>query len=100
MRGVSYNRIYEEHIKESWSGKKEIGLIAQEVMEILPEVVTHAEDVDEYGINYGNVVGLLVEGIKDQAKIVEDQKEIINNQQKDIDKLKEMVYNIQQMMEK
>jgi hypothetical protein len=100
MRGVSYNRIYEEHIKDSWTGKTEIGLIAQEVMEILPEVVTHAEDVDEYGINYGNVVGLLVEGIKDQAKIVEEQKEIINNQQKDIDKLKEMVYNIQQMMEK
>ena len=45
------------------------------------------------------MVGLLVESIKDQNVIVESQKEIINNQQKDIDILKEMVYNIQQLME-
>jgi len=92
MRGVSYNRIYEEHIKDSWTGEKEIGLIAQEVIDILPEVVTYAEDVDEYGINYGNIAGLLIEGIKDQQKL-------INSQQEKIDKLEEMVYNLMNKME-
>jgi hypothetical protein len=76
-----------------------MGMIAQEVEEIVPEVVSYDAEADEYGLDYSKMVGLLVESIKDQHAIVEAQKEIINNQQKDIDKLKEMVYNIQKLME-
>ncbi len=48
LRGVWYNRIDDE------TKKRNIGVIAQEVDEVLPEVVTYAEDVDEYGVAYGN----------------------------------------------
>jgi len=43
---------------------KAIGLIAQEVQEVLPEIVS-ADDNGYLGIRYNNVVGVLVEAIKE-----------------------------------
>jgi len=48
-------------------------VIAQEVNEVLPEVVTYAADVDEYGVQYGNFTGLFIEAFKEQQKIIDDQ---------------------------
>lgn len=59
LRGVSYVK----------NGRKEIGLIAQEVDIVLPEVVDQTEDGFKT-IAYANVVGLLVEAIKEQKKII------------------------------
>ena len=47
------------------TGKKETGLIAQEVLKVLPEIVNINTADGYYNISYGNIVGLLVEGIKD-----------------------------------
>jgi len=63
LEGVSYN------LKES--GEASIGLIAQEVEKILPEVVR----TDEEGyksIAYGNIVALLIEAIKEQDQRIKD----------------------------
>jgi len=78
LRGVSYNKI---GIDDSISDKTEIGVIAQEINEVVPEVVTYAEDVDEYGVSYGNLAALLIEAIKEQATQ-------IRQLQSDISKLK------------
>ena len=43
------------------------GLIAQEVLEILPEAVMGSEE-DHYSLAYGNMAGLLVEGIKELTR--------------------------------
>jgi len=60
LRGVSFNW------KEG-TEKTQIGLIAQEVEKILPEVVNYPEDEKgNYTISYGKIVGLLVEAIKEQ----------------------------------
>ena len=72
LRGVFYNRIDDE--KEC----RKTGVIAQEINEILPEVVTYAADVDEYGVSYGNIVGVLIEGMKEQQIQIEELKTIIN----------------------
>ena len=69
MRGVGYNKIGEE--------KRSIGVIAQEVLEVLPEVV-HQDDQGMYSVAYGNIVGVLIEAVKEQ--------------QIEIEKLKSMVY--------
>lgn len=64
LRGVYFNRI--------GSNTKHIGVIAQEVNEILPEVVSYTENEDRYSVAYGNMVGILIEAIKEQnEKIVE-----------------------------
>ena len=47
------------------TGKIETGLVAQEVIKILPEVVNLDNSTNYYNISYGNMNGLLVEGIKE-----------------------------------
>ena len=58
LRGVYYTRIDDE------TKTRKVGVIAQEINEVLPEVVEYASDVDEYGVTYGNITGLLIEAIK------------------------------------
>ena len=81
LRGVYYNRTDDK------TKKRNIGVIAQEVEEILPEVVTYASDVDEYGVSYGNFAGLFIEAIKEQQKT-------INKQSEEIEELKEILNNL------
>ena len=69
LRGVTFE--YKE------SGQKQIGFIAQEVEKIIPEVV--GENPDGYkGVQYQNIVGLLVEAIKEQQKQIDELKGQIN----------------------
>jgi hypothetical protein len=68
MRGVYYTRIDDEN------GPRKTGVIAQEMNEILPEVVSYAADTDEYGVSYGNIVGVLIEAIKEQQKQIDELK--------------------------
>lgn len=69
LRGVTFD------FKES--KQKQIGVVAQEVEQIIPEVV--GENPDGYkGVQYGNLVGLLIEAIKEQQKQIEELKEKIN----------------------
>jgi hypothetical protein len=44
-------------------GKRRTGLIAQDVAKVLPEAV-YGDETSHYSLAYGNLVGLLVEGIK------------------------------------
>ena len=68
LAGVYYNRIDDE--KKS----REIGFIAQDVNEVTPELVTYAEDVDQYGVKYQNATALLVEAVKELTQQVNDLK--------------------------
>jgi hypothetical protein len=73
MRGVFYDKIGEE------SKGRQLGVIAQEVNQILPEAVTYAADVDEYGVKYGNIVGVLIEAIKEQQLQIEKLQNKLDN---------------------
>jgi len=77
LRGVYYNRI-ETNDEKVDPNKRQIGVIAQEVNEVLPEVVTYAKDVDEYGVQYGNMAGLFIEAIKELKAEIEDLKRRLN----------------------
>jgi hypothetical protein len=72
LRGVYYNRIDDE------TKTRQIGVIAQEINTVIPEVVTHAEDVDEYGVSYGNLAGLFIEALKEHTNIINNLKAEIN----------------------
>lgn len=52
---------------------KQTGVIAQEVLEVLPEAVTGDEE-NHYSVAYGNMVGLLIESIKELKAEVDDLK--------------------------
>lgn len=58
---------------------RQTGLVAQEVLEVLPEAVIGDEE-GGYALAYGNMVGLLIEAIKEQQAQIEDLKEMIKCQ--------------------
>ena len=60
-------------VKFTWksNGKKSIGLIAQDVKNVIPEAVTFNKDSNSYGVKYGNLVGLLINAIKELNDKVE-----------------------------
>jgi hypothetical protein len=63
MRGVTYDM----------NGKRGLGVIAQETESVIPEVVmTH--DSGLKSVAYGNIVGLLIEAIKEQQVQINELK--------------------------
>ena len=81
LQGVSFN----------WKGDKtkerRIGLIAQEVAAVVPEL-TFTNPVDEYmGVRYQDIPALLIEAVKELSKTVEEQQSIISNLQAQLDQL-------------
>ena len=52
---------------------RQTGVIAQEVLEVLPEAVIGDEE-GHYSVAYGNMVGLLIESIKELKAEVDDLK--------------------------
>ena len=50
------------------TGERKTGLIAQELKEVLPEAVYGEENLS---VAYGNVVGLLVQAIKELKQEIE-----------------------------
>lgn len=70
MRGVSF-------IKDS---VKSSGVIAQEIEEIAPELVMTADDeMGTKSVAYGNLVGYLIETVKDQQKQIDALKVRLDN---------------------
>ena len=58
---------------ELQNNEKQVGFIAQEVEEQLPEAVTAAAGGTK-GVSYGKVTALLVNAIKEQQEIIESLK--------------------------
>ena len=70
MRGVSF-------IKDGQEGS---GVIAQEIEEIAPELVLTADDeMGTKSVAYGNLVGYLIETVKDQQKQIDELKQRLDN---------------------
>ena len=66
MRGVSFTR------KDT--GAESSGVIAQEIQKVAPELVHDTEGT--LGVAYGNLVGYLIEAVKDQQKQIDELKEM------------------------
>ena len=68
MRGVSFTK----------DEKQGSGVIAQEIEKIAPELVLTADDeIGTKSVAYGNLVGYLIETVKDQQKQIDELKELI-----------------------
>jgi len=63
LRGVEFT--WDEGV----GGRRDVGLIAEEVAEVLPELVRFDEDgVTPTGLNYTHLTAVLVEAIKELAR--------------------------------
>jgi len=65
LRGVSYDL--------DKSGKHQIGVIAEEVGEVVPEVVSYEENgKDARGVDYSRLTALLIEATKEQQQEIQE----------------------------
>ena len=64
INGVTFTRVD--------SGERQVGVIAQDVEKVLPEAVTNGEEYKS--VAYGNMVGLLIEAVKELSAQVEELK--------------------------
>ena len=71
LDGITFN--YKDNPDERMTG-----VIAQQVKEVLPEAVYDHDKIDgeqTYAVRYGNMIGLLIEGMKEQQKQIDELKE-------------------------
>jgi len=61
------------------TGKHDLGMIAEEVGEVIPEVVTYEENgKDAKALDYGRLVVVLVEAVKVQQQEIQTLKQEVN----------------------
>lgn len=75
LRGVTYTR------KDTDDKSTKVGVIAQEVLEVLPEVV-EKDDEGMYSVAYGNMAGVFIEAIKELKAEVDSLKQEIKELKK------------------
>lgn len=80
LKGVSYNMKKEFYnVKDPAlltnimdNNKKDMGFLAQEVKEVLPDLVILDTTSNLYSVNYVKLIPVLVEAMKEQQNIIED----------------------------
>jgi hypothetical protein len=88
LRGVSYE------LKAS--GKREVGVIAEEVGAVVPEVVTWDKNgTDAQSVDYSRLTALLIEATKEQQALIREQQQQIKTQRSQIARLATQVKTIQ-----
>ena len=73
MQGVKF-----DWKEDSYGGKDNFGFIAEDMQEILPEVVTCSSDGKAAGIQYSKLTAVLVEAIKEQQIQIDELKSKLN----------------------
>ena len=92
LRGVSYDL--------KGTNQHEIGVVAEEVGAIVPEVVTWSADgKNAEGIDYSRLTALLIEATKEQQALIEQQQKHIQDQESQIAQLAAQVKEIQTALE-
>lgn len=80
-------------------GQSKIGFLAQDLEEIIPEVVFRPENPDEaWGVNYPDLIPVLVNAIQEQQETIVDQEDRLTRQEKEISEMKAELEAIKAML--
>lgn len=74
----------------------QMGFIAQEALEIIPEVVE--KNGEYYSMKYASITAILVEAVKEQQSLIENQNEKISKIEKENEELKTRLTNIEKLL--
>jgi len=94
LQGASHILERLEGVRYRWrgSGREDVGFIAEEVAEVLPEIVTLDENARAVGISYARLTAVLVEALKEERAA--------NARHTDqIDQLRRQIESIQQRID-
>jgi len=82
LSGVSFDWNRKEYPEKHFTDEKQIGLIAQDVKDIIPEVVYEDND-GYYYIAYNKLVPVLIEAIKEQQIMINELRKKVDELGKD-----------------
>jgi hypothetical protein len=95
LRGVYYKWDQSKDVGHKFDEKRHVGVIAQEVQQVIPELVDTIYDGKYLGVNYPALVPLLIEAIKAlddrTVQITKDDSINLSKQNKSIETLYEMI---------
>lgn len=97
LQGVTYNWKVSEFPDKYFTEKKQIGIIAQELEKIYPELV----ETDAKGyktVDYSKIAPILIESVKEQQQEIKGQQEQLKGQQAQIDMLKSQLEEIKKAL--
>lgn len=73
----------EEEQKFQLNRGADVGVIAQEVEKVLPEIVTTREKTGYKAVKYEKLTALLIEAVKEQQTQIDELKDLVKKLQKD-----------------
>ena len=86
LRGVYFDW------NEDYGGAHGIGMIAEEVGKVIPEIVVYEENgVDASGMDYSKLTPLLIEVSKEQQKLIVELSEQVKELQKELKSIRKMM---------
>jgi hypothetical protein len=87
LRGVSFEWNSEVVPQKSLAQSSSIGLIAQEVEKVVPELVVEEriENQNLKTVEYGNLTALLIEAVREQQSQIEELKQTVQELSKRLD---------------
>jgi hypothetical protein len=94
LRGVSFDWRKEEFPELNFSAGRNLGFIAQEIKEVLPEVVSQ-DAKGYYSVAYSQVVPVLVEAIKEQQKELAATQTELQNTKAELASFKEKMSRLE-----
>ena len=79
-------------MKKDESEKQKIGLLAQDIEKVFPELVSESHGIKS--VNYQGLVPVLINALKEQDAMMKEQESRLSKQQSEIDELKTMLKTI------
>lgn len=79
------------------SGKKDIGVIAQEVEKVYPDLVRTDATTGLKSVEYGNLIAPMIEAMKSQQKLIDAQNTRIKSLESEVAKIKSLETRIQRL---
>jgi hypothetical protein len=81
VNGVTYEFRREEFRKKGFSRERQYGLIAQELEQVMPELVRNREDGYK-AVNYEGLIPVLIEGVKEQQDQIGQLEKTVQRQER------------------
>ena len=79
-------------MKKDKSEKQKIGLLAQDIEKVFPELVSESNGIKS--VNYQGLVPVLINALKEQDILMKEQQRVLSEQQSELDELKSMMKKI------
>jgi len=96
LQGVRFDWRTDEFPDKHFSDRRQVGLLAQEVRKVVPEIVSQGTD-GYYSVDYSRLAPILIEAIKEQQKTIESlQRKLEENQslRAELEDLKSLVQKL------